>query len=93
MYVVIFVFKKTFYMIHMLPIVVVEATKDGRLRRIFAMLSHSVVFSSLGLRGLEPTSLLCLWDSPAKTITVGCHALLQGIFPVQGWNQGLPDCR
>ena len=30
--------------------------------------------------------LLCPWDSPGKNIRVGCHALLQGIFPTQGWN-------
>ena len=24
---------------------------------------------------------------------MGCHALLQGIFPTQGWNPGLPHCR
>ena len=24
---------------------------------------------------------------------VDCHALLQGIFPIQGWNQGLLHCR
>ena len=24
---------------------------------------------------------------------VGCHSLLQGIFPTQGWNLGLPHCR
>ena len=24
-----------------------------------------------------------LWDSPGKNIGVGCHALLQGIFPTQ----------
>ena len=24
---------------------------------------------------------------------VGCHALLQGIFPIQGLNPGLPHCR
>ena len=24
---------------------------------------------------------------------VGCHALLQGIFPTQGWNPGLQHCR
>ena len=27
--------------------------------------------------------LLCLWDSPGKNTGVGCHALLQGIFPAQ----------
>ena len=24
---------------------------------------------------------------------MGCHALLQGIFPTQGWDSGLPHCR
>ena len=28
-------------------------------------------------------------DSPGKNTRVGCHDLLQGIFPTQGWNPGL----
>ena len=32
-------------------------------------------------------------DSPSKNTGVGCHALLQGIFPTQGSNPGLPNCR
>ena len=32
-------------------------------------------------------------DSPGKNTWVGCHALLQGIFPTQGLNPGLPHCR
>ena len=33
-------------------------------------------------------------DSPGKNTGVGCHALLQGIFPItQGSNPGLPHCR
>ena len=28
-----------------------------------------------------------------KSTGVGCHFLLQGIFPTQGWNPGLPHCR
>ena len=32
-------------------------------------------------------------DSPGKNTAVGCHALLQGIFPTQGLNPGLPHCR
>ena len=32
-------------------------------------------------------------DSPGKNIGVGCYALLQGIFPTQGANGGLPCCR
>ena len=29
---------------------------------------------------------LCLWDFPGKNTGVGCHFLLQGIFPTQGLN-------
>ena len=32
---------------------------------------------------------LCPWDSPGKNAGVGCHVLLQGIFPTQGWNPGM----
>ena len=32
-------------------------------------------------------------DSLGMNIGVGCHALLQGIFPTQGLNPGLPHCR
>ena len=37
--------------------------------------------------------LLCPWDSPGKNTGVGCHAVLQGIFPTQGSNPGLPHYR
>ena len=39
--------------------------------------------------GCSPTRLLCPWDSPGRNTEVGCHALLQGIFPTQGLNPGL----
>ena len=48
------------------------------------VLSHSVMSDSLWPHGLEPARLLCPWDSPGKETGVGCHALLQGIFPTQG---------
>ena len=32
-------------------------------------------------------------DSPGRNTGVGCHALLQGIFPTQGLNPGVPRCR
>ena len=32
-------------------------------------------------------------DSPGKNTGVGCHALLQGIFPTQELNPGLSHCR
>ena len=43
--------------------------------------------------GLQPTRLLCPWDFPSKDTGVGCHFLLQGIFPTQGSNTGLLHCR
>ena len=33
------------------------------------------------------------WDFPGKNTGVGCHFLLQGIFPTQGSNLGLLHCR
>ena len=35
------------------------------------------------------TRLLCSWDFPGKNTGVGCHFLLQGIFPTQGSNTHL----
>ena len=32
-------------------------------------------------------------DSPGQNSGVGCHSLLQRIFPTQGSNPGLPHCR
>ena len=32
-------------------------------------------------------------DSTGRNTGMGCHALLQGIFPTQGSNPGLPHCR
>ena len=55
--------------------------------------SHSVVSDSLQPYELQPARLLCPWDSPGKNTGVGHHALLPGIFPTQGLNPGLPQCR
>ena len=41
----------------------------------------------------QPTRPPCPWDSPGKNTGVGCHFLLQGIFPTQGSNLGLLHCR
>ena len=37
--------------------------------------------------------LLCSWNSVGKNTGLGCHFLLQGIFPTQGSNVGLPHFR
>ena len=53
----------------------------------------SVLSDSLRPYGLQPARLFRPWDTPGKSTGVDCHALLQGIFPTQGPNSGLPCCR
>ena len=53
----------------------------------------SVMSNSWQPHGLQSARLLCPWDSPGKNTRVGCHALLQGIFPSQGSNLHLLHCR
>ena len=53
----------------------------------------SVTSDSLWPCGLQPTRLLRPWDFPGKSTGVGCHFFLQGVFPTQGLNPGLPHCR
>ena len=43
--------------------------------------------------GSQRVRLLHQWDFPGKNTGVGCHFLLQEIFPTQGLNPGLPHCR
>ena len=56
-------------------------------------LPASVMSDSVWPYGQQSTRLLCSWDSLGKSTRVGCHALLQGIFPTQESNLGLLDCR
>ena len=55
---------------------------------LLCMLTH---FSHVWLFAdrMEPTRLLCPWDSPGKNTGVGCRALLQAVFLTQGSNPGL----
>ena len=50
--------------------------------------SHSVVSDFL-----LPHGLYCPWNSPGQNTGVDCLSLLQGIFPTQGSNPGIPHCR
>ena len=60
-----------------------------------AMLSHSVVSNSLQPHGLHcsPQGSSVHGGSLGKNTGVGCHAFLQGFFPIQRLNPGLPHCR
>jgi len=50
--------------------------------------SCSVTSDSLRSHGLYSP-----WNFPGQNTGVGCLSLLQGIFPTQGSNSGLPHCR
>ena len=53
----------------------------------------SVMSDSLRPHGYSPPGSSVQGDSPGKNTGMGCHALLQGIFPTQGLNPGLLHCR
>ena len=55
-------------------------------KKTLLLLSCSVLADSLRPHRLQPARLLCPWDFPGKNTAVGCHFLLQGIFPTQGSN-------
>ena len=42
---------------------------------------------------LRPHGLYSPWNSPGQNTGVGSLSLLQGIFPTQGSNPGLPHCK
>ena len=50
--------------------------------------SHSIISDSL-----RPHRVCSPWNSPGQNSGVGNLSLLQGIFPTQGSNPGLPHCR
>ena len=54
-------------------------------RFLVTNLSLDSSFSSVAFLPHQ-NSLLCPWDFLGKNTGVGCHALLQGIFPTQGSN-------
>ena len=57
-----------------------------------AVLSRSVMSNSLQSLCSPPGSSV-QGDCLGKNTGVGCHALLQGFFPTQRSNLGLPHCR
>ena len=49
--------------------------------RVCALSAQSCL--TLRPHGLKPARLLCPWDFPGKNTGVGCHFLIQRIFPTQ----------
>ena len=76
-----------------------QPKKQAKHRRSMSSVKLAAVAQSLSCVRLSvtpwtvPARPLCPWDSPGMTTGVGCHVLLQGIFPTQGWNPCLLHCR
>ena len=60
-------------------------------RKKVKLLSRARLFATPWI--VACTKLLCPWDFQGKSTGVGCHFLLQGIFPTQGSNPALSHCR
>ena len=64
-------------------------------REIVSLRAHAMLLQSsdsLQPHGLYSARLLCPWGSPGKDTGMGCHALLQGIFPTHRLNLCLLHC-
>ena len=55
--------------------------------------THHCHASLLKVKVAQSCLTLCPWNSPDQNTGVGSPSLLQGIFPTQGLNPGLPSCR
>ena len=58
---------------------------------MYLVLCHVRLFATSWTVAHQAT--LSMAGSAGKNTGVGCHDLLQGIFPTQGLNPGLPHCR
>ena len=66
---------------------ILKALLNGILGLTYVHCVQLLVMSDfLRPHGLQPVRPLCPQDFPGKNIGVGCHALLQGIFPTQESN-------
>ena len=67
----------------------------SHLIHVFSLLTRESESGSVMANSLWPHEFrcLCLWNSLGKHTEVGCHTLLQGIFPNQRLNLGVLHCR
>ena len=62
-------------------------------RSCYTIISQRIESCSVMSDYLRPHVLYTPWNSPGQNTGVGSLSLLQGIFPTQGWNPGLPHFR
>ena len=72
---------------------------QGDVLRYICMCTHIIyILKWSEVKVTQSCSILCdpiysPWNSPGQNTRVGSLYLLQGIFPTQGQNPGLPHCR
>ena len=71
------------------PFILIVSILSVMLRQILLMCESCSIMSD----SLWPCRLYSPWNSPGHNTAVGSLSLLQGIFPTQGLNPGLPHCR
>ena len=76
------------------PLIVLVGMLIGSGTRENSMKSESEKYGSIFVRKYESQSYLTLWD-PMGCLNSGLGrlSLLQGSFPTQGLNPGVPNCR
>ena len=67
--------------------------KNNLKRNIYIYISHMSESHSVVSSSWRPHGLYSLRNSPGKNTGMGSLSILQGIFPTQGSNPGLPHCR
>ena len=65
-----------------------DSSLTSSIGSLFSTESHSVMFNFLWPHGLYSP-----WNSPGQNTGVSSHSLIQGIFPTQVSNPGLPHCK
>ena len=77
------------WLLHSKQIFYLLSYRGSPLRRAVCVLS----LTPCDMMDCSPPGPSVHGDSPGMNTGVGCHTLLQGIFPTQGSNPGLPHCR
>ena len=73
----------------LIGIIKVKKPKNVLYRFLYCCCSVAKLCLTLWSHRLKPAKLLCPWNVPGKNTGVGCHFVLQEIFPTQGSNAGL----
>ena len=78
--------------LHFVYIPHIQATHRATQDKAWLLPRPSCVLSHIWLFSTPWTVAHQAWDSPVKNTRVGCHFLLQGIFPTQQLNPSLLHC-